>query len=444
MATQYRQLATVNSLAELATKRQVDAPQFSYGVSLFTWSPVAVDSSVPAADGGFWVSPVSNKTIFISKLADLPAPSGGIITLAADTVYLFTNSVNIGANRFVCGNNVTIAGLSFTSVVITAALAATQSLITSTTSFVSYNIGYNVTGANTFVFNLDGGGVSTSRVLVREIKVTSSGLGTIKGYNGVLITGAGFIDIKAPLVFDGVCGLIQLDTVRFENTTAATTTVSFPATFSSSIRVEFFDCLFDTVATSTAINANAAIGIIRNNFFIIDCIFTGAGTALTGLTVADNKVYSRENDGLAASFSGANYFMTGNATATVIAVIGTYVKVAGTTTAIAANTQRFSTAISNRATFTGTITRRYRVTCNATMTAGNGQALGVALFKNGVLIAESESVTTTTGVGQAASQISFALAELATNDFLEVFVKNNTAVANITVTILNVAVTTVE
>jgi hypothetical protein len=444
MATQYRQIARVNTLAELATKRQVDAPQFLYGLSIFTWSPIAVDSSVPAADGGFWVSPVSNKVNFISKLSDLPAPSGGIITLAADTTYFFINSVNLGANRIVCGTNVTLAGISFTSVIISATLAATQSLITATSSFVAYNIGFSSTVAGTFVFNLDAGGSATSRLLFREVSASSSGIGTIKGYGTILLTSVGFLDIKAPLIIDGVCGLVQLDTMRFLNATAATTSLSYPATYNSTIRTEHFDCLFDTVATSTAINANPAITIVRNNFFIIDCLFTGAGTSLAGLTVADNKVFSRGNDGLASSFSGANYFMVGNATATVIGVVNTYVKVAGTTTAIAANTQRFSTAVTNRATFTGTITRRYRLTCNATMTAGNAQNLGLALFKNGVLIAESESSTTTTGAGQASSQISFAITELATNDFIEVFVKNITAATNITVSILNVAVTTVE
>jgi len=48
--------------------------------------------------------------VIVNSLADLPAPSGGVITLAANTVYCFNSNVNLGANGLVMGDGTIIQG----------------------------------------------------------------------------------------------------------------------------------------------------------------------------------------------------------------------------------------------------------------------------------------------------------------------------------------------
>ena len=126
--------------------------------------------------------------------------------------------------------------------------------------------------------------------------------------------------------------------------------------------------------------------------------------------------------------------------ATTIAVAGTYYKAAGTTTQIDVN--RFTHA-NNRLTYTGTPTVRARaIAMLSVLTAGTNDVLGFKIAKNGTPIAASEIrrfVGTGTDVGAVALAVDV---DLATNDYLEIWVTNEDATATVTLDKMYFAVQT--
>jgi acyl-homoserine lactone acylase PvdQ len=131
--------------------------------------------------------------------------------------------------------------------------------------------------------------------------------------------------------------------------------------------------------------------------------------------------------------------MQSNATATTIGAINTPVKAAGTTTASALN-QSF-THSNNRLTYNGTINRVFKVDATVNLSSGNNNNIGVLVAKNGTVIDESRMNVTTSGSGAAQSIAVQCLASLTTNDYLELWVRNNTSTTAITVTDLNLMAT---
>jgi hypothetical protein len=133
-----------------------------------------------------------------------------------------------------------------------------------------------------------------------------------------------------------------------------------------------------------------------------------------------------------------NYFDFSSDAVTAVAEADTYYKLNTTTT------QGFKRGdlvhSNNRITYTGATTAVFSVQGIVSLESGNNKQIHVAFFQNEVIKSCSEQQITTSGAGKA-SNISFqCLAELAQNDYIEVFVENATSADNITLDNLNVIV----
>lgn len=119
--------------------------------------------------------------------------------------------------------------------------------------------------------------------------------------------------------------------------------------------------------------------------------------------------------------------------ATTIASAGTWTKAAGTTTSV--NLNRCTMPADNRLTYTGSPDVHGLVECWLSLTAADdNQVISVGIAENGTIIASSEvqhKMLTGTDVVQLAVA---GEATLSTTDYVELFVKNNTSDANVTVT----------
>lgn len=143
-------------------------------------------------------------------------------------------------------------------------------------------------------------------------------------------------------------------------------------------------------------------------------------------------------------------YMIDNAVATTIAAINTPVKALGTTTLLTSplvlNALNFDMPISNRIRYIGTGETVVRVNIAATLiSANNNQNFAGYLYKNGVNIGtgfkQEGSITTsaTTRVGYTSN----GFINLVTNDYLEFFIENQTAVNPLTVRQLQITVATI-
>jgi len=118
--------------------------------------------------------------------------------------------------------------------------------------------------------------------------------------------------------------------------------------------------------------------------------------------------------------------------ATTIGGAGTFVKAAGTTTSIFLN--RCTMPADNRLTYTGTPTVNGIAFASASISCGSAsQEFGIRIAENGSTLATTDNRTWGATASQKHSISTWGYAALATNDYLEVFVCNETGANNITV-----------
>ena len=128
------------------------------------------------------------------------------------------------------------------------------------------------------------------------------------------------------------------------------------------------------------------------------------------------------------------------AIATTIAAASTYVKALGTTT-ISTSSRGVTMPASNRLTYTQAPTRVFQVIVTLTATsAANAQTLGFQLAKNGSLITNTEVTKSFTLLTDNETISLSTLISLATNDYLELFVSNNTAINDLTITNMSMSI----
>jgi hypothetical protein len=123
--------------------------------------------------------------------------------------------------------------------------------------------------------------------------------------------------------------------------------------------------------------------------------------------------------------------------ATSIGTTGTFVKVSGTTTA--GFLSNFTHPASNRLTYTGTATRKFLVAAALSFHGTATNDYKFAFHKNtSSLLSPSIISTTGSGGGDLAHVSCQTIVELATNDFIEVFVTNADATNGATIDFMNV------
>lgn len=136
----------------------------------------------------------------------------------------------------------------------------------------------------------------------------------------------------------------------------------------------------------------------------------------------------------------SHIYMISNATSTTISVSGTYTKVLGTTS-INVN-QNFTNSTSNKSIYTGTDTKDFIATGLLSLTSGNNKDIAVKLAKNGTVLDHTLQQVTTDGSGKFTNlTLKDLLIDLATNDYLEVFITNLTDTTAITVEDLTFIIT---
>jgi len=139
--------------------------------------------------------------------------------------------------------------------------------------------------------------------------------------------------------------------------------------------------------------------------------------------------------------SFAEFYMTNNTTDTVIVTVDTMTKIAGTT--IKGEASSDFTHANNKLTYTGTNTKKFKVTVTSTSVraTGTGNKLGrFAIFRNGVQ--ETKTLSGNKDVGTPTETTFQGIIEMSTNDYVEMFVENKTDAEDFT--IKNMMVITVE
>lgn len=386
-------------------------------------------------------SPFPNM-IFVNSKSDFPAAVSGVITLANNVTYFITTTVDLTGDRLVAGQNTTIiGGSSENCFLISTGLSSSTALLSSAWSIPMRNI--SITHGT--ALNLDASANANQAIDWFGVNFTNCAtVGTIKSYNNFIMTDCALLS-SSNMTFDGTISTIGFDQCLFTGT-AGQTTLNFPSTLTVSRRIRVIYSSFVAFGGATAIFVDPAVTFTggAESYILITCNFSGGATYTGGTDYTSNFALFQNCKGITNTASIGLMFFSNNATQNSITTQGIFEKILGTTTASATN-QKFSHT-NNRLTYTGGITKEFVVTASisansVTTTTAN---ITVRIAKNGTTLADSESQATTSAAGRNENFFCQTIVSLATNDYIEVFIANNTSNLNLLATELNLIVKAAE
>ncbi len=384
----------------------------------------------------------SQKIKFIDKVEDFPAPVSSVITLEDNLTYFITTTVDLLGSRLVCGQNTTIIGGSSENCFLkSTGLSAATPLITSQYSLPMRNLSITHDTA----LDLNGAGTPTAAIDWFGVNFTNcnssnggSGVGTIQNYSNFIMSDCALLN-SSGMTFNGTLGTVGFTQCLFSGV-AGQTTLNFPSTLTITRRIRVTYSSFVAFGGATAINVSTS-AVIPVEGYILDTVnFSGGATYTAGVQFNDNKALFTNCKGIGNSAEIGQAYFTNNTTPNPIATTGVFEKIQGVTTPSSVN-QKFSHT-DNRLTYTGGITRSFRITasCSANSVVTPAAVILVRAAKNGTTLAESESQATTSATGRNENFYSQAIVELTTNDFIELFIANGTNANTLLVTELNIIV----
>jgi len=233
--------------------------------------------------------------VIIQKLSDFPAPSAGVIKLEDNLTYFINGSVNIGTNQIERGASNIILGedksndkliYTGTSAMFIDGTSGTNQDIT----FAILTIVASAVGGS--VFSISG---TTYNCEIRDcIFGGCNSLGTITSGNILSLRNNLITSCSGGLSIIGNSGYLGIsDCIFLSNSSTITCITISSGTF---IEISLLRCIFDIVATQTALNIS--LGLTLNYGVISNCDFNGVGTNIVNVNFLSPNWVLKANRGV--------------------------------------------------------------------------------------------------------------------------------------------------
>ena len=377
-------------------------------------------------DAELFAATVFTKQVLVNSLSNLPAAAAGIITLAANTKYLFANDVDFGSDRLVFSDRSVVAGIE--SLVITLTYLGTGDFFTMTDTTNRVDNMF-ISAPNGRIFNWSS--TSGLELRVTDVQCSSARFGTFTGSNSILR----FSFISPSFTADGLEFSGSFTSVLWEVSGANVQAGVFfklgTATFNSFIVDKVLMAVAGgaTFLSGLAGSANISAGGLGT---ILITRISGAGTVLSGITADDALWEFFHNDEIADTRPDGLLSMQANATATVIAVAGTPVLVAGTW--VVERVSQFTGTTAGRLTYNGGKDATLPDTGSFTVEPVSGGAVNVSVEVaiNGVVVPNSKRTANASSGNPTSITVPWQEV-LSTSDFVEYFVTNEDTTVNLLV-----------
>jgi hypothetical protein len=364
------------------------------------------------------------RRVVVNTITDLPTAVGGVITLAAETLYVQADDVAFSTSRLVLGVNTVYSGLD--SLVVTASYTGTLPFFTFTNISGSVK-NIRITHPNSPLFSFSDNGANVLRI--SDVAYAGASIGTFGGNgssvrftnfsgsttsNGMLLAGNWKAFLFQPALSSIAAGTyIDLGTATFDSISVTETTLDYPAG-------AFF---MSGEPNSGNMNVNGLATITKTRL-------TGSGTPLEQITPDDAQFTFSANNKIRDSRSDGILYIQGNTVASTIASANTPVIAAGVWTA--GPVGQFTATTGGRLTYVGGKDARLPITLSVSVapTLSTGIAMSVYIAINGTIVAGSRRQ----GTGSAGLPTSITAPwqhTFSTNDYVEVFVENNTNATDI-------------
>lgn len=365
------------------------------------------------------------KQVLVNSESDLPAPSGGEVTLAADTNYLCVGDVNTGTDTTVLGNNTVISAID-SSLTIWAYTGTGDMFETVGNSNKITRI--TLSSPNGAISNVDGQGTGIFQLFDMTIAIAKS-LGTWNDLVGSQITNVAIGSLtNNGLLFTGSHG----DFLSSGNLMSITAGILFDLGTATFDGFSFTSSFPEVGASATMISGAAGSANLNAGGFgtLQDIIMTGAGTALSGISEDDSQWQFVINSTIPDTMPSALIsFNTPTATTlsqdTPILINGTWTE---------EQKSQFTTTAAGRITYNGVkdITVAISIATSIEAVSGNNKDIVVYLALNGTEIANSGSPNRVSATDPKNTSVMWEL-DLVEDDFMEVFIENTTDSVNMTV-----------
>lgn len=371
-----------------------------------------------------WQDPqplLRTKLVVVEVLADLPAPSGGVHLLAADTAYLFNsditsaNSLEYSAGSSVFRDDLKIGGGSFTYTGVGAVIVSNGNSVVLNTIEINATSGslFSITNATSVQIDrivanvLDIGSISLAGIFQL---INMSNFNIFGFTTGLTITATGANSVVFERGGMDVTGAAAIDIIDLNTSTMEV----FRA---ENVRFGMND------AAQVAINSGISGANVTDSGFITGCNFV-TGIPTSGFDQSTQSWLSRDNTNLPDSRTRGIASVSGNADATTIALADTYQAMDVSVLIAGSGMERFTLTDSTTGelTYNGMRPLSASVFCSMIMTkSGGAKSYEFILAKNGSTEGQSYGPLEVTTADRTAFPV-FQV-DVEENDTVEVYVR---------------------
>jgi hypothetical protein len=364
--------------------------------------------------------------------AELAAGGGTKYLLTSNTFYEINGAISLAQPIEL--NNAYLSGLDTNEDIL---IKIGGNMFTGNTGGTIKSLSLTVPGGT--LFTLTGG--TTENLIFRDCIVSGcNSVGNISGYGIVFLSIIQFTGNSNGIVYNNISSLLLSNVAWFGNNTG--TFETYTGTFGLIEKQSGF-CDVNGAAIGVNVSSNPTV----NTGVMIGVSFSGNSTTyINKYTVGSftgfnfNKNWSvnctgipKESDDVSTGY----YNMNGNTTNTTFPAVNSPTKILGTTTA----TNLFRvTATNNRLTYIGSKPRNFEIISTATVdhSTGGNRTFAYYIYKNGVQLpsVSAERRFTNNDIGNLTL---IGSVFMNVNDFIEVWVENQTNSAQTLLTKLSVS-----
>ena len=393
----------------------------------------AAAGTVYIADGagsGAWANQATlpSNTVRVSAASDFPAAVAGVRTLAADTIYEIVGTIDVGTDRFICSNNTFIVGTGRARRLNTIESDTTGSLFTATGVNVTL-VGITLAAtAATELITFDGANTGVLSIENVQSLTHTGSVATITNMGGALIRLGIFVGGTDGITFVGANNQgILIETSNFIGFSG--TGIDFGTATMGSVQITGSSIQGDAVGPDIGVSGLAASANFRAGatLYLTQVDFGATSTPLSGITPEDVKVEFWRNQGIKGTHAEANGYVSDSVLTTTISASLTPVKVNVGTDFVTQHDDRFTVATDGRITYDGEDTIDAKINYAVQFTGASGtNTFNFYIAKNGTVVAASKLGREIASTGTAAIG-GFCIEELATTDYVELWVENDGA-----------------
>lgn len=382
---------------------------------------------------GVWATLAGDNLVLVNSASDFPAPVAGVITLEDEHQYVTTAPISV-SDRFEWGDGSSITSNSILGPTLT--YTGTGSMFSGDgKGFLLRDI--QVDCPNGQVFNLTDSVGGVGRTSISGVAILSCvTVGVFADLRSLVADNFTVISATNGITLSGSTGWLVASFLRTAmiSTSASFIGIDYNAAVLSNIEMQNLIMTAPAGAvgfSGAANNANVAVGSVAT---ITNSTFLGGMTPVTGIDVEnDVRWFSEQNSAnVPDTKPDAMASLTANATNTEIVTGGVAVLVAGTW--VDQRSSHYTVSTAGRITYVGEkpLAEPFEVILNMEPISGTNKNLSVQIFKNGSLITGTKMQALTNSGNPLIFTTMWQL-QLVQNDFLEVFVSNETDTVDVNV-----------